>query len=175
MLFRSQVQNQMIGQAQGLVGQGTAGGTSAANGLLGDVKSYLDRATTAGNATVNPYFGKDNPYTQAQIGDSVLSQMNLGGRALDPAASANLALGLDSASQARLAQRRLRPQQAAALAPQSAEVHGRYSSLLTIMGRITEAAREEGMKTLMDDGKRKALRGVTTISEVQRICGLGET
>lgn len=40
---------------------------------------------------------------------------------------------------------------------------------------ITEAAKSEGMKSLMDDGKRKALRGMTTISEVQRICGLGET
>lgn len=40
---------------------------------------------------------------------------------------------------------------------------------------ITEAAKEEGMTTLMDDGKRKALKGSTTVSEVQRICGLGES
>jgi len=39
---------------------------------------------------------------------------------------------------------------------------------------ITEVAKAEGMTTLMDDGKRKALKGVTTVSEVQRICGLGE-
>lgn len=61
------VQNQMIGQAQGLISQGTAGGTSVQNGLMGDVKSYLDKATTAGTATNNPYVGMDNPYTQRQI------------------------------------------------------------------------------------------------------------
>lgn len=38
---------------------------------------------------------------------------------------------------------------------------------------LAEAAKEGGMNTLIEDGRRKVLKRLTSISEVQRICGLG--
>ena len=38
------------------------------------------------------------------------------------------------------------------------------------MGVIEQAAREEGMRTMYEDGLIKALAGVTTIEEVMRVC-----
>jgi type IV pilus assembly protein PilB len=38
---------------------------------------------------------------------------------------------------------------------------------------LAEAARQAGMTTLLEDGKRKVLKKLTTIPEVTRICGYG--
>jgi type II secretory ATPase GspE/PulE/Tfp pilus assembly ATPase PilB-like protein len=38
---------------------------------------------------------------------------------------------------------------------------------------LAEAARQSGMTTLLEDGKRKVLKRTTTIAEVTRICGYG--
>ncbi|MBU6429452.1 MAG: GspE/PulE family protein, partial [Cyanobacteria bacterium REEB65] len=38
---------------------------------------------------------------------------------------------------------------------------------------LADAARQSGMSTMLEDGKRKVIRKLTTIAEVTRICGYG--
>ena len=42
------------------------------------------------------------------------------------------------------------------------------------MGKIEELARSEGMRTMYEDGLRKAMRGITTFEEVLRVTQIEE-
>jgi type II secretory ATPase GspE/PulE/Tfp pilus assembly ATPase PilB-like protein len=53
------------------------------------------------------------------------------------------------------------------------EIQNLIFSQATTM-EIREAARENGMRTLRDDGLRKAMTGATTLEEVIRITSLDE-
>ena len=50
---------------------------------------------------------------------------------------------------------------------------GRSAAAQEPLERIRDQARSDGMRLLMEDGLLKAKEGLTSLAEVERVCGAG--